>query len=184
MKLNRLVVGIIAAVLLTACAKGQPAIALPTATYTVVPPTATMTATSIPTATNTATPTSTATATNIATATSTSIPTLMPSLTPSPTATAAATTKPSPTPTLPPFLLTNDTPPLPAGKGGLIINNHLGTDLDYDIGGKVYKVPAYSRMIIFLAPGHYNFSGSAIGYQSKSGATDVLDGYYRNQDWG
>ena len=184
MKLNRLVVGIIAVVLLTSCAKGQPAIALPTATYTVVPPTATITATAVPTATSTMTPTFTATATATATATSTSTPTLTPSLTPSPTATATATTKPSPTPTLPPFLLTNDTPPLPAGKGGLIVNNHLGTELDYDLGDKVYKVPPYSRMIIFLAPGRYNFSASAASYQSKSGSTEVLDGYYRNQDWG
>lgn len=178
MKLNCRVVGMIAAVLLTACAKGQPAIALPTATDTPVPPTPTALSTPMPTAT----PAMTLTFTATAPAPSTNTPTLAPAATPSPTATALA--KPSPTPTLPPFLLTNDTPPLPGGKGGLIINNRLGTDLNYNIGGVTYKIPPFSRAIIFLSPGHYNFSASAAAYQSKAGSTDVLDGYYHIQDWG
>ncbi len=164
--------------LLASCAIGQPAISLPTPTSTVALPTAPLVVAVSPTATSTPRPpTPTATATAIATATLT--PTLTPTSTATPTRLPTATLA-----ALPAFLMTNDTPPLPPGKGGLIINNHFGVELNYDLGGKVYQVPPNSRMIIFLAAGKYTFTASAVGYASKSGATEVLDGYYRNQDWG
>ncbi|MBI5033072.1 MAG: hypothetical protein HZB51_21330 [Chloroflexi bacterium] len=172
----RMTVGMVILILLSSCAIGQPATSLPTPTSTLIvaSPTAVVV---IPTATNTPVPPT-------ATSTATLAPTATPTQTPNPTATWTPTRLPSPTPTLPPFLLTNDTPGLPKGMGGLIVVNHTGTELNYDLAGKVYKVPANGRMIIFLAPGKYTFSVSATNFAGKSGATEVTDGYYRQQDWG
>jgi hypothetical protein len=65
----------------------------------------------------------------------------------------------------------------------LIIVNHFGTVMNFDLAGKVYQIPASGRMVIFLSPGHYNFSASAINYAGRAGTTDVVAGYYRQQDW-
>ncbi len=177
MTLVRMMVGMILALMLSSCAMGQPAASLPTPTSAAALPSPTIRVAVVPTSTSTAVP-PTATSTSVPTSTSTPTQTLLP------TATSTPTTIPSPTPTLAPFLLTADTPGLPAGQGGLIVVNHAGEELNYNIGGKLYKVPAYGRMVIFLDPGNYTFSASAINFAGKSGSTEVLEGYYRQQDWG
>jgi hypothetical protein len=80
--------------------------------------------------------------------------------------------------------LTQDLPPIPPGKGALIVANHYGQDLDLDIGSQVYKIPGSSRMVIFLLPGHYTFSASVAGHAGRSGATQILENYYVPQDYG
>lgn len=103
----------------------------------------------------------------------------------SPTATATATPVPTITPTPPAFLLTQDLPSIPFGKGALIVANHYGQDeLALDIGGTVYKIPASGRMVIFLSPGHYTFSASVGGHAGRSGAIQILENYYVPQDYG
>lgn len=176
MTLVRMAVGIILAFMLSSCAMGQPATSLPTPTNTAVLSSLTAVAV-IPTAPNTPVPPT-------ATSTFTPTPTLTPTQTPLPTATSTPTLVPSPTPTLAPFLLTKDTPDLPKGMGGLVVVNHAGEELNYNIGGKLYKIPAYGRMVIFLSPGKYTFSASAVNFAGKSGSTEVTEGYYRQQDWG
>src|SRR5512140_833864 len=153
----RMTIGLVIILVLSSCAIGQPAISLPTPTNTVALVSPTLAVAVVPTATNTPVPPT-------ATSTFTATPTLTPTQTPLPTATSTPTLVPSPTPTLAPFLLTNDTPGLPKGIGGLIVVNHAGEELNYNIGGKLYKVPAYGRMVIFLSPGKYTFSASAINF--------------------
>jgi hypothetical protein len=75
-------------------------------------------------------------------------------------------------------LLTQDLPPIPTGKGALIVNNHYAQDLGIDIGGKQYKIPGSGRGVIFLSPGHYTFSFSVVGLAGKTGATDIPENYY------
>ncbi len=162
-------VGVAAAILLASCATTQPSTPQPTVTNTVVLSLATFTATPLPTATLTPIP-PTATA--------------MPTSTTTPTATSTATLKPTVTPTLPAFLLTQDFPPIPTGMGALIVANHNSQELDLDISGKLYKIPGLSRMVIFLSPGRYNFSGTIPGYAGRTGATEILESYYIQQDYG
>jgi hypothetical protein len=76
-------------------------------------------------------------------------------------------------------LLTKDTPPLPAGKGGLVVENVFVLDkLSLDIGGKVYELPPSSRMLIFLPPGRYNFTMSDPGHNGRNGTVQIQEGFY------
>lgn len=165
MKSCFLVVGIALTVLLASCGPVKPTLTPPTVTSAVLP-SATFTATALPTFTQVP---PTATATPPPTATQTARP----------TSTATATPQPTVTSTPPAFLLTQDLPPIPAGKGALIVTNHYAqAEVGLDIGGKAYKIPASGRMVIFLSPGHYSFSLSVIGLAGKTGATDIPENYY------
>ncbi len=163
MKLWRMFGGLALAMLAVSCAAAQQIpTPLPTMTEVVALPSATPTA--LPTPTFTPIP-PTETSTLTATATATSVPTIRP--------------------TPPAFLLTQDLPAIPVGKGALIVTNHYGQDeLDLDIDGKVYKIPGSGRMVIFLSPGHYTFSASVAGHAGRSGATQILENYYLPQDYG
>ncbi len=167
MKFWRMLGALALMILVASCATSQSIpTPLPTLTEVVVLPSPTSTA--LPTPTFTPVP-----------PTATSTPTTIP------TSTATATSVPTITPTLPAFLLTQDLPPIPAGKGALIVANHYGQDeLDLDIGGTVYKIPGSGRMVIFLSPGHYTFSASVAGHAGKSGALEILENYYVPQDYG
>jgi hypothetical protein len=172
------IVGIVPAILLASCGPVQPTLTPPTVMSAVVSPSPTFTVTPLPTATvtpvpPTATPTSTAMPTAIATPTSTATP----------TPTATATLQPTATPTLPAFLLTQDFPPIPTGKGALIVVNHLSRELGLDIGSRLYKIPGLGRMLIFLSPGHYTFSLTIPGYRGYTGATEIVESYYIQQDY-
>ena len=167
MKLLYVSGGFALALLVASCATTQAIpTPLPTLTEVVVLPSATSTASPTPTftplpPTETATPTAT------------------------PTAKATATPVPTITPTPPAFLLTQDLPPIPVGKGALIVANHYGQDeLNLDIGGTVYKIPGSGRMVIFLSPGQYTFSASVGGHAGRSGAFQILENYYVPQDYG
>jgi hypothetical protein len=81
-------------------------------------------------------------------------------------------------------LLTQDLPPIPAGKGALIVVNHNSGELALDISSKLYKIPGSGRMVIFLAPGRYNFSGTIPGYAGRTGATQIVENFYVQQDYG
>jgi hypothetical protein len=68
--------------------------------------------------------------------------------------------------------------------GALIIVNHYSQELDLDLGGKLYKIPGSNRMVIFLSPGRYNFSATIPGFAGKTGTTEVVESYYRTQEYG
>ena len=170
MKFYRMVIGVALAIVLAACALAQSSPPPPTATNTVILPSATFTATPLPTATVTPVPPTA---------------TVPPTSTATPTAMATATLPPTITPTPAAFLLTLDFPPIPKGMGALIVVNHYQQDeLDLDIGGKVYKVPGSGRMVIFLSPGRHTFSASVAGHAGRSGATEIVENYYIPQDYG
>lgn len=170
MKSYFLVVGIALTVLVASCGPVKPTTTPPTVANAVALPSATLTATVLPTVTSTPVP-PTATAT--------------PTARPTATATSTATLAPTARPTLPAFLLTQDSPPIPPGMGALIVANHYQQDeLDLDMGGKVYKIPGSGRMVIFLAPGRYQYSVSVSGHAGRNGATVIVENYYVPQDYG
>lgn len=150
----------------------------PTAAPTAVPPTATP----LPTATNTATPVPTATFTATplpptATLTATPVPPTATATPIPPTATTAPTNTPPPSPT-------SQFPPIPEGMGGLIITNWYGREINYEIGGKLYKIPAGGgQVFVYLAPGKYNYSADIAGYGRAGGSLEVALGVYRTQFW-
>jgi hypothetical protein len=172
MKSRFLVVGIALTVLLASCGPVKPTLTPPTVANAPVLPSATLTATALPTATSTPVP-PTATATPPPTATQTARP----------TATATASLTPTASPTLPAFLLTQDSPPIPTGKGGLIVTNDFSQELGLEIGGKFYTIPGFGRMVIFLAPGRYTFSVAIPGLAGGSGIVQILENYYVPQEF-
>ena len=161
------IIGVGLAILLASCGPVQPTTTPPTVTSAVVLPSPTFTLTPLPTATVTLVPL-TATPTSIAI----------------PTATATRTLTPTITPTPPAFLLTQDLPPIPAGKGALIVVNYNSGELALDLSGKLYKIPGSSRMVIFLVPGRYNYSGTIPGFAGKTGTTEIVESFYIQQDYG
>lgn len=153
--------------MLVACA--QPPTPTPIPTATPVPPSPTPvppTATPVP-----------------PTATATRIP-------PSPTpivivVTATPLPKPTPLPTAIPLPSpTSEFPPIPAGMGGLIVTNWYGREINYEIGGKLHKIPpSGGRVIIHLAPGKHNYSADIAGYGRAGGTLEIVLGRYIAQQW-
>lgn len=161
------IVGVALTILLASCGPVQPTTTPPTVTSAVVLPSATFTVAALPTATSTSVP-----------------PTATPTSTATPTATATQTS-PTVTPTPPAFLLTQGLPPIPAGKGALIVTNHYAQDeLDLNIADTLYKIPGSGRGVIFLSPGRYTYSASVLGHAGRSGATVIPENFYVPQDYG
>lgn len=95
-----------------------------------------------------------------------------------PTATPLLPTRtPRPSPT-------SEFPEIPSGMGGLIVINYYGNELNYEIGGKLYKVPGSGgRVFIHLPPGKHNFSADIPGRGRAGGTIEILLGVYRSQSW-
>ncbi len=150
------------------CGVAQNLFATPTPTPTrTATPTLTPTPTSTPTVTPTFTPTHTPTPTRTPTITPTRTPTLTPTSTPLP--------PPTPTPRF---------PPIPAGMGGLIVVNWYGREINYTIGGQLYKVPpSGGQVIIHLPPGRHSYSANIAAYGNASGTVEIIEGVYRTQAW-
>ncbi len=113
------------------------------------------------------------------TATPTPIPPTSTPVPPAPTRVPPTATSVPPTLALPPLF-----PPIPAGMGGLIVVNYYGNELNYDIGGKLYKVPGSGgRVIIHLPPGKHNYSADIPGRGRAGGTIEIMLGVYRTQSW-
>ncbi len=79
-------------------------------------------------------------------------------------------------------------PTIPADMGGLIVYNWMGSEMNYTIGGKLYKVPGNGHTIILLAPGKYTYSFDAPGVKAicstAEGCTVTIQaGKYETQSW-
>ena len=79
-------------------------------------------------------------------------------------------------------------PTLPADMGGLVVVNWLGSELNYTIGGKLYKIPPNSQVIIVLPPGRQTYSLDAPGLKANCGTAegctvDIQAGSYLTQPW-
>lgn len=85
----------------------------------------------------------------------------------------ASLTPPPPTPQPEPVPLQ----PLPAGQGALVLVNYIGEDLNVDIGGTLYTVPANQRRQINLSPGRVSYSANA-GRSGLNGTAVVTAGAY------
>lgn len=102
---------------------------------------------------------------------------------PTPTVPPTVTRIPSPT-FVPRPSPTSEFPPIPAGMGGLIVINWYGREINYDIGGKLYKIPpSGGRVIIHLAPGKQNYSADIAGYGRAGGTLEIVLGRYITQQW-
>jgi len=98
-----------------------------------------------------------------------------------PTATPTSTPRPTATPLPSP---TSQFPPIPEGMGGLIVINWYGREINYEIGGKLYKIPpSGGRVIIHLAPGKQNYSADIAGYGRAGGTLEIVAGRYITQQW-
>ncbi len=81
-------------------------------------------------------------------------------------------------------------PPVPAGMGGVIVTNWMGVEMNYTIGGQLYKIPANGTTVIHLAPGRHKFSlntatGLTAACETAQGCTvEVELGRYYTQSWG
>jgi hypothetical protein len=152
---------------LAGCA--QPPTPTPIPTATAIPPSPTPvppTATPIPPTATPVPPTATAVP-----PTATRVP---PTATPVP---PTATLIPRPSPT-------SEFPPIPAGMGGLIVTNWYGREINYEIGGKLHKIPpSGGRVIIHLAPGKQNYSADIAGYGRAGGSLEIVLGRYITQQW-
>jgi|GEM_PF-3273951 len=146
-------------------------------------------ATPTPTFTRTATPTLTPTATSTPTATPTFTPTFTPTYTPTsthtPTATRTRTPTVASTPTIPPSpTVSSRLPPIPAGMGGLVVTNWYGREINYTVGGQLYKIPpSGGQVIIYLPPGKHSYSANIAGYGSANGTVEIVAGAYHAQAW-
>ena len=133
-----------------------------------------------------ATPTNATTLKNAPTAVPTAIatntPTSVPTATPTPPNTPTQT--PTATPTKPLFTPTPTLVPIPKGKGALIVFNYYGTELNYDIESKLYKIKGNSSQMIFVSPGNHTYSATIPGFAGRSGIVEIRENYYRVQEWG
>jgi hypothetical protein len=76
-------------------------------------------------------------------------------------------------------MLTQDTPQLPVGMGGLVVvNAYVQDKLSLTIASKAYDIPPSSRMLIFLPPGGYTFTMSDPGHNGRNGSIQIQQGYY------
>ncbi len=85
----------------------------------------------------------------------------------------ASLTPPSPPPQPEPIPLQ----PLPAGQGALVLVNYIGEELNVDIGGTLYTVPANQRRQINLSPGEVSYSAN-VGRSGLSATAMVTAGAY------
>ena len=73
-------------------------------------------------------------------------------------------------------------PAIPAGMGGVIVDNFCGFDVNIDVGGKFNSIPVGGRAYIYLPPGHYAVSATAGGKKLVCGGggcgLDVTGGTY------
>ncbi len=83
---------------------------------------------------------------------------------------------PAPEPTATPA------PTIPAGTGGIIVDDFCGFEVYLDIGGKLYTIPVDGQIIIHLPPGHYPVSATAGGKKLTCGgggcSVDIVEGKY------
>lgn len=69
-------------------------------------------------------------------------------------------------------------PTIPAGMGGLMVTNYYGQDMNIDVAGKLYKVPANGTIIIHLPPGKYNWSADIPGLGRAGATVEIVLGRY------
>ena len=74
-------------------------------------------------------------------------------------------------------------PTIPPGMGGLMVTNFYGNDINYEIGGKLYKIPANGTQIILLAPGKYPYSADIAAKGRAGGTIEIQAGMYTTQAW-
>ncbi|MBI5033414.1 MAG: hypothetical protein HZB51_23075 [Chloroflexi bacterium] len=74
-------------------------------------------------------------------------------------------------------------PTIPAGMGGLMVTNFYGNEINYEIGGKLHKIPANGTQIILLAPGKYPFSADIPAKGRAGGTIEIQAGVYTTQAW-
>ena len=129
-----------------------------------------------------ATPTNSANLINAPTVIPTAIATNTP--TPVPTATATPTNTPTPSPTKLLFTPTPTLIPIPKGMGALIIFNYYGTELNYDVESKLYKIKPNSTQMIFATPGNHTYSATIPGFAGRTGIVEIRENFYRVQEWG
>lgn len=68
--------------------------------------------------------------------------------------------------------------------GGLIVVNWYGRELNYDIAGKLYKIPpSGGQVIIHLPPGKHNYSADIPGLGRAGGTVEISLGRYVMQPW-
>ncbi len=96
-----------------------------------------------------------------------------PATAPTSTRSAASPTKP-PATTAPTAAPVTQCGTIPAGMGGLLVVNYYGKEMNYEIGGKLYKIPGNSREVIILTPGNQNYSADIPGV-GRAGATLAIE---------
>jgi hypothetical protein len=74
-------------------------------------------------------------------------------------------------------------PAIPDGMGGLIVSNYYGKEINYEIGGKLHKIPANGSVTIYLAPGKHNYSADIPGLGRAGGTIEIELGVYLTQSW-
>jgi len=72
---------------------------------------------------------------------------------------------------------------IPAGQGGVLVVNYYGQQMNYTIGGTLYKIDGNSRKAIFLAPGKANYSANIPGVGDANGSLDIVAGQCLTQSW-
>jgi hypothetical protein len=85
---------------------------------------------------------------------------------------------PAPKPTATP-----DVPPLAPGMGGVIVTNFIGQEINYDLAGKLYKIPANGKEVIQLPPGKYSYGANIPGFGRSNGTIEIQAGVYLTQPW-
>ena len=85
-------------------------------------------------------------------------------------------------PTPPP--VSSDCGVIPAGNGGLMVVNYYSREMNYEIGGKLYKIPASGgKQVIFLPPGNKTYSADSPGIGRASGSIEIREGVCTTQPW-
>lgn len=72
---------------------------------------------------------------------------------------------------------------IPSGQGGLLVINYYGQQMNYTIGGTLYKIDGNGRKAIFLTPGKQNYSANIPGVGEKQGSLDIVAGQCTTQSW-
>jgi uncharacterized RDD family membrane protein YckC len=71
---------------------------------------------------------------------------------------------------------------IPAGMGGVVVDNYCGFEVNLDIAGQFYTIPANGKIYIHLPPNHYPVSATAAGEKFACGgggcSLDIAEGTY------
>jgi hypothetical protein len=57
--------------------------------------------------------------------------------------------------------------------GGLIVYNYYGGEINFDIGGKLYKIVSNGKEFIHLPPGKYNYSANIVNFGKTTGTVEI-----------